>query len=130
MKNLPASFGMQRATSRVNRKGRESMIELTEAAAEALRTAITSTSTVIAGLRIKVLTGGCSGYQYQMGLVENAEPSDISCESHGLAVFIEPSSVPLISGTTIDFVESLDGTGFAFDIPQTKSTCSCGKSFC
>lgn len=106
------------------------MIELTEAAAQALRTAIASTSTPIVGLRLMVQTGGCSGYQYQMGLVESAEPSDISCESHGLAVFIEPTSVPLISGTKIDFVESLEGAGFAFDNPQAKSSCSCGKSFC
>ena len=91
------------------------MIQLTEAAAHALRTAITSTSTPIAGLRLSVLEGGCSGYQYQMGLVENADPADLSCESRGLAVFIDPSSVPLISG---------------FNNPQAKSTCGCGKSFC
>ena len=71
------------------------MIQLTEAAAHALRTAITGTSTPIAGLRLSVLEGGCSGYQYQMGLVESAEPTDLSCESRGLAVFIDPSSVPL-----------------------------------
>jgi iron-sulfur cluster assembly accessory protein len=106
------------------------MIELTEAAADALHAAITGTSTPIAGLRLTVLAGGCSGYQYQMGLVENAEPTDLPCESRGLAVFIEPSSVALISGTTIDFVDSLDGAGFAFSNPQATSTCGCGKSFC
>ena len=106
------------------------MIQLTEAAAQALHSAITSTSTPIAGLRLTVQAGGCSGYQYQMGLVENAEPSDLFCESHGLAVFIDPSSAPLISGTTIDFIDGLDGAGFAFNNPQAKSTCGCGKSFC
>jgi iron-sulfur cluster assembly protein len=106
------------------------MIQLTEAAAQALHSAITSTSTPIAGLRLTVQAGGCSGYQYQMGLVENADPSDLSCESRGLAVFIDPSSAPLISGTTIDFIDSLDGAGFAFNNPQAKSTCGCGKSFC
>lgn len=106
------------------------MIQLTEAAAQALHTAITGTSTPIAGLRLTVLAGGCSGYQYQMGLVETAEPTDLSCESRGLAVFIDPPSAPLISGTTIDFVDGLDGVGFAFNNPQAKSTCGCGKSFC
>jgi iron-sulfur cluster assembly protein len=106
------------------------MIQLTEAAAQALRIAITSSSTPIAGLRLTVLAGGCSGYQYQMGLVENSDPADLSCESHGLAVFIEPTSAAFIAGTTIDFVDSLDGVGFAFDNPQAKSTCGCGKSFC
>lgn len=106
------------------------MIELTEAAAEALHTAIAGTSAPIVGLRLSVLTGGCSGYQYQMGLVENAEPADLSFESRGVAVFIDPSSAALISGTTIDFIEGLEGTGFAFNNPQAKSTCGCGKSFC
>jgi iron-sulfur cluster assembly accessory protein len=106
------------------------MIQLTEAAAQALHSAITSTSTPIAGLRLTVQAGGCSGYQYQMGLVENAEPADLSCESRGVAVFIDPSSAPLISGTTIDFIDGLDGAGFAFNNPQAKSTCGCGKSFC
>jgi iron-sulfur cluster assembly protein len=55
---------------------------------------------------------------------------DLSCESRGLAVFIDPSSVPLISGTMIDFIDSLEGAGFAFNNPQAKSTCGCGKSFC
>ena len=106
------------------------MIQLTEAAARALRKAITTTSTPIAGLRLTVVTGGCSGYQYQMGLVENAEPADLSCESRGLAVFIDQSSAALIFGTTIDFIDSLDGAGFAFNNPQAMSTCGCGKSFC
>jgi iron-sulfur cluster assembly accessory protein len=65
-----------------------------------------------------------------MGLVENAEPADLSCESRGLCVFIDPSSARLISGTTIDFVDTLEGAGFAFNNPQAKSTCGCGKSFC
>jgi iron-sulfur cluster assembly accessory protein len=106
------------------------MIQLTEAAAQALHSAITSTSTPIAGLRLTVQAGGCSGYQYQMGLVETAEPADLFCESRGLAVFIDPSSAPLISGTTIDFIDGLEGAGFAFNNPQAKSTCGCGKSFC
>jgi iron-sulfur cluster assembly accessory protein len=106
------------------------MIQLTEAAAQALHSAITSTLIPIAGLRLSVQAGGCSGYQYQMGLVESAEPADLSCESRGVAVFIDPSSAPLISGTTIDFIDSLDGAGFAFNNPQAKSTCGCGKSFC
>jgi iron-sulfur cluster assembly accessory protein len=106
------------------------MIELTEAAAHALHSAVSSTSAPLAGFRLTVKAGGCSGYQYEMGLVENAEPGDLPCESHGLAIFIDPASAALIAGTTIDFVDSLDGTGFAFNNPQAKSTCGCGKSFC
>ena len=106
------------------------MIQLTEAAAGAVSSAIAGSSTPIRGLRVTVQSGGCSGMQYQMGLVENAQAEDICCESRGVRIFVEPSSLALISGTTIDFIDSLEGTGFAFDNPQAKSKCGCGKSFC
>ncbi|MHB1022649.1 MAG: HesB/IscA family protein [Acidobacteriaceae bacterium] len=106
------------------------MIQLTETAAQALRSAIKTTTTPIAGMRLTVQAGGCSGFQYQMGLVESSESGDISCESQGLAIFIEPSSVALVSGTTIDFTDTLEGSGFSFNNPQAKSTCGCGRSFC
>ena len=106
------------------------MIQLTEAAAGAVSSAIADSSTPIRGLRVTVQSGGCSGMQYQMGLVENAQAEDICFESRGVRIFVEPSSLALISGTTIDFIDSLEGTGFAFDNPQAKSKCGCGKSFC
>jgi iron-sulfur cluster assembly protein len=106
------------------------MIQLTETAADALNSAITASNAPILGLRISVQTGGCSGMQYQMGLVETAEPEDLSCESLGLQIFIDPSSAALLSGTRIDFIDGLEGTGFSFENPQAKSKCGCGKSFC
>jgi iron-sulfur cluster assembly protein len=106
------------------------MVELTEAAAGALQTAIAAVPKSIAGLRLMAESGGCSGPQYQMGLVERAESSDISCESRGVIIFIEPSSLALITGTTIDYVDCQDGTGFSFDNPQAKSRGGCGKSCC
>ena len=106
------------------------MIQLTESAVSALRSAIAATPTPIAGLRISVQSGGCSGNKYQMGLVQAAEQGDVVGESHGVSIFIEPASVPLISGTTIDFVDSLQGSGFSFSNPQAKYSCGCGKSFC
>jgi len=83
----------------------------------------------VEGLRISVQSGGCSGYQYMMGLVSQIEPDDLMFENRGMKVFIDPASVPLLRGTTIDFVVSLQGSGFTFDNPQAKSSCSCGKSF-
>ena len=106
------------------------MIELTETAVAALRSVIETTSTPVVGLRLSAQAGGCSGYQYQMGLVECAEPGDFSCEKRGLNIFIDPDSVVLLAGTTIDFVDGLEGSGFSFDNPNAKSTCGCGKSFC
>jgi len=106
------------------------MIAFTETAAGAVRSAIGATPTPIAGLRVTAVAGGCSGYQYHMGLVERADPGDLVCESQGLQIFTDPDSAGRLTGTTIDFVESLEGTGFSFNNPQAKSACGCGKSFC
>jgi iron-sulfur cluster assembly accessory protein len=106
------------------------MIQLTEAAAGALQSAISTVPGSIAGLRLVVRSGGCAGFQYEMGLVEIPGLEDISCESHGVKILIDPSSVALISGTTIDFIDSQEGTGFSFDNPHAKSKGGCGKSCC
>ena len=106
------------------------MIQLTEAAAEALQSVIATVPRAIAGLRLVVRSGGCTGLQYEMGLVEKLRPEEISCESHGVRILIDPSSVALISGTTIDFVDGQEGTGFSFDNPHAKSKGGCGKSCC
>ena len=63
-------------------------------------------------------------------LVESANPEDLRCESHGLQIFADPDSAGRLTGTTIDFIQSLEGAGFSFNNPQAKSTCGCGKSFC
>jgi len=105
------------------------MIHLTQSAASALQTAITTSSDPVEGLRIFVEEGGCAGYKYMMGLVQHAETQDVVCEDRGVKLFVDPDSAPLLQGTTIDFVVSLDGSGFTFNNPQAKSGCSCGKSF-
>jgi len=81
-------------------------------------------------LRLAVRSCGCAGLQYEMGLVEDAKPEDVSCESLGVKILIDPSSVALISGTTIDYVDSQEGAGFSFDNPHAKSKSGCGKSCC
>jgi iron-sulfur cluster assembly accessory protein len=104
------------------------MIQLTEAAADALHSAIAKVPRPVAGLRLKAQSRGCAGIQYEMGLVDNAEPGDVCCESCGVKILIEPSSVALIADTTIDFVENEEGTGFSFDNPQAKCGSGCGNS--
>ena len=64
-----------------------------------------------------------------MGMVSQVEPGDLMFEDRGLKVYIDPASLPLLRGTIIDFVISMQGSGFTFDNPQAKSSCSCGKSF-
>jgi iron-sulfur cluster assembly protein len=105
------------------------MVNMTQSAVNAVRTAIEGAKDPIAGLRIMVEAGGCAGLKYKMGLVADVKEEDVTVEQGGVKVFIDPSSVPLLEGTTIDFVIGMEGSGFVFDNPQAKSSCSCGKSF-
>lgn len=105
------------------------MIVLTDSAVEAVRSAITKADSAPAGLRIQVEAGGCAGYKYMMGLVASPETDDAVVVNEDIRVFIDPSSQPLLAGTTIDFVVALEGSGFTFDNPNAANSCSCGKSF-
>lgn len=105
------------------------MIELTDNAVDAVRSAISGAAESVGGLRIMVEAGGCAGFKYTMGLVREAEPDDAIIERDGVKVFVDTQSRALLAGTTIDFVVALQGSGFTFDNPNAQSRCSCGKSF-
>ncbi len=95
----------------------------------AVRSAISGAKEPVQGLRIKVEAGGCAGMKYLMGLVADIDPDDMVVESGGVKVFVDQESLPHLDGTTVDFVIGLQGSGFTFDNPQAKNSCSCGKSF-
>ncbi len=105
------------------------MIQLTESAVNAVRSAVAGAAGPVEGLRIMVEAGGCAGFQYMMGLVAEADPTDVVVEQDGVKVFVDSESVHLLQGTTVDFVIGLQQSGFSFDNPQAASSCSCGKSF-
>lgn len=105
------------------------MINLTDSALNAVRTAIEGAADPVGGLRIMVEAGGCAGYKYLMGLVGEPGPDDTVVEREGVKVFVDMNSHELLAGTTIDFVVALEGSGFTFDNPNATSSCSCGKSF-
>ena len=77
-------------------------------------------------LRVAVLGGGCSGFQYEFALEEAAKPDDVVV---GDAVLIDPESLPFLSGSVIDFKDELIGARFAVDNPNATATCGCGTSF-
>jgi len=78
-------------------------------------------------LRIAAVGGGCSGFQYQMTLDKQREEDDESFDFEGLKVLVDAQSMIFMDGTTIDFVEAKDGSGFTFDNPNAQSGCSsCG----
>jgi iron-sulfur cluster assembly accessory protein len=105
------------------------MIELTDSAVNAIRSAISGSDGPVEGLRIMVEAGGCAGYKYMMGLVADRQPEDVVVEKDGIRVFVDPSSLELLNGATVDFAVSLEGSGFTFTNPNATSSCSCGKSF-
>jgi len=106
------------------------MIEITEPARSAIKSAIDGAGQPVAGLRVMVQGGGCAGMKYGMALELAAQPDDAVVEAGEVTVLIDPESQPHLSGTTIDFVTGLEGSGFVFNNPNASSSCGCGKSFC
>ena len=80
-------------------------------------------------LRVNVLSGGCSGFQYQFELTGQAEPDDMVIELGGARVLIDPASLELLEGAELDFKDELMGQYFAVKNPQATSSCGCGTSF-
>jgi iron-sulfur cluster assembly accessory protein len=81
------------------------------------------------GLRLAVVGGGCSGFSYQMNFENQVNPIDKTFEFDGLKVIVDQASWMFLKGTKIDYVDSLEGSGFKFDNPNAKTTCGCGHSF-
>ncbi len=81
------------------------------------------------GLRIYVRGGGCHGYQYGMAFESKLSDDDTVIEKGGVKVILDSQSSPLLSGAEVDYVDSLQGSGFAIKNPQAKTTCGCGSSF-
>jgi iron-sulfur cluster assembly accessory protein len=80
------------------------------------------------GLRISVVGGGCSGFQYSLGF-DARKDGDSLTVLDGVNVFVDEISLPYIAGTTLDYVEGLHNAGFRFDNPRASRTCGCGSSF-
>ncbi len=80
-------------------------------------------------LRVAVEGGGCSGFQYQFDLVEEAGPDDLKVERDGAAALVDVVSLALLKGSEIDFVDELAGAEFRIRNPNARSSCGCGVSF-
>jgi iron-sulfur cluster assembly protein len=82
----------------------------------------------VAGLRVGVKGGGCSGFQYQLAFDERRD-DDIVFEDHGLQLLVDPQSLSYVDGSQIDYVDSLTGAGFQVVNPNVVAACGCGSSF-
>ncbi|MDA9489189.1 HesB/IscA family protein [Bradyrhizobium sp. CCBAU 11361] len=105
------------------------MINLTDSAVNAIKSAISSSTHPSGGLRVMIEPGGCNGFKYKMDLAEEPKPDDTVIERDGLKVFVDNKSREHLVGTTIDFVMALESSGFTFHNPNATANCSCGKSF-
>jgi iron-sulfur cluster assembly protein len=80
-------------------------------------------------LRVAIRGGGCGGFEYALGFDRGAAEGDTEAEFHGVRVVVDAASVPYIEGATVDFVESLQESGFKIENPNASGSCGCGHSF-
>src|SRR6201985_1659611 len=106
------------------------MITLTDKGAEKVREFLSAQNAVAetAGLRVGVRGGGCSGFQDSLALDEQ-RGGDPVCEYKGIRLLVDTPSLPYVEGSTIDFVDGLQGAGFKVDNPNVIAACGCGSSF-
>ena len=104
-------------------------LALTDTAVGKVREIMATQDPLPAGLRIGVVGGGCSGFQYSMSFENQSGMMDKVFTFDGLKVFVDATSLMYLSGCTVDYVETLEAAGFKFENPNTKSTCGCGSSF-
>ncbi len=81
------------------------------------------------GLRVSVMPGGCSGFKYGLVIEDKGADDDIVLDHGAFKVFVDPFSAQYLSGTTIDYVTSMQGSGFTFKNPNSTGGCGCGSSF-
>jgi iron-sulfur cluster assembly accessory protein len=105
------------------------MITLTDNAVSKVKEVIAEQSENYAGIRVAVVGGGCSGFQYAMNLERSSREGDEVVEVDGLKVFVDDQSALYLDGTEIDYIETIQGAGFKFNNPKARNTCGCGESF-
>ena len=105
------------------------MITVTDSAAAKVKELLVEEGRQDVGLRVAVQPGGCSGLRYAMYLDDQVTEKDVTEEQFGVKLVIDKMSVPYISEAKIDFVDTLEASGFTIDNPVATSTCACGNSF-
>jgi len=103
-------------------------ISLTESAADRVQHFLKERGRGL-GLRLGVRKTGCSGFAYVINYADEAHPEDLMFEDRGVRVYVDPASLPLVDGTTVDFVKQGLNEAFRFRNPNVKGECGCGESF-
>jgi iron-sulfur cluster assembly protein len=108
----------------------DQMVQLTPMAVTKVKEILSQQTPEPAGLRVAVVGGGCSGFSYHMAFENQVnKDADNVYEFEGLKVLVDQMSEMYLEGVSIDYIETLEGSGFKFNNPNVKSTCGCGSSF-
>ena len=106
------------------------MVTITETAAAKIRELMAEESGEdVSVLRVAIEGGGCSGFQYALGFDRGPQDGDNEIEMHGVTVVVDPFSAPYLTGSEIDYVDTLMGAGFTVNNPNAVAACGCGSSF-
>jgi iron-sulfur cluster assembly protein len=105
------------------------LVSVTPKAAARAKELLASKGMPDGSLRVFVVGGGCSGYQYGMALAQEAETDDTVITVEGVRILIDPDSAGLIGGAEVDYVEDLMKSGFTIYNPNATASCACGSSF-
>ncbi|MEQ1679839.1 MAG: iron-sulfur cluster insertion protein ErpA [Nitrospira sp.] len=104
------------------------MVTITQVAEQKIRELMAEEKDVV-GLRVYVRGGGCNGYQYGMAFESKMAEDDTVIEMGDVKVIMDSQSAPMLQGAEVDYVDSVQGSGFSIKNPQAKTTCGCGSSF-
>ncbi len=105
------------------------MITITKTAADKVKDISKEEGLASQGLRLRVIGGGCAGFNYDLYFEEKPTAMDESFECEGVMLYVDPLSYQYLDGTEVDYIDGLYGAGFKFNNPNTTSTCGCGSSF-
>jgi iron-sulfur cluster assembly protein len=105
------------------------MIQVTEKAAKEIKRILDKDGNANSFLRVSVVAGGCSGMSYKLAFDNTKKETDKEFQHDGVTLLVDPKSILFITGTTLDFSDGLEGTGFNFVNPNAKKNCGCGSSF-
>src|SRR3954468_24039152 len=105
------------------------IITVTDKAAAKAKSILADKGVEGGALRVFVVGGGCSGYQYGMAIAQGREEDDVVIEQSGVTVLVDPESAPLMQGAEIDYVDDLMKSGFTIFNPNAVKSCACGSSF-
>ncbi len=105
------------------------MLDVTDLAAEKAKSLLEDKGFADGALRVFVVGGGCSGYQYGMALATDSETGDAIIEKNGVRFLIDEESAPLIAGSRVDYIDDVMKQGFSISNPNASHSCACGSSF-